>query len=98
MLKRMKRSIVRDIVFILLFSFALPAFATVRLPKLISDGMVLQRDAKVRVWGWSSPAEKVTVNVAGNQYKCVANKAQMGVLPILKLSRAHEKWVISDIT
>lgn len=71
----MKRSIVRDIVFILLFSFALPAFATVRLPKLISDGMVLQRDAKVRVWGWSSPAEKVTVNVAGNQYKCVANKA-----------------------
>ena len=75
MLKRMKRSIVRDIVFILLFSFALPAFATVRLPKLISDGMVLQRDAKVRVWGWSSPAEKVTVNVAGNQYKCVANKA-----------------------
>jgi len=71
----MKRSIVRDITLFLLFSIALPAFAAVSLPKLISDGMVLQRDAKVKVWGWASPAEKVTVNITGKQYKCVANEA-----------------------
>lgn len=71
----MKRSIVRDITLFLLFSIALPAFAAVSLPKLISDGMVLQRDAKVKVWGWASPTEKVTVNIAGKQYKCVANEA-----------------------
>ena len=34
----------------------------VRLPKLISDGMVLQRDASVKIWGWAAPGEKVTLN------------------------------------
>jgi sialate O-acetylesterase len=35
--------------------------ANIRLPVLISDGMVLQRDTKVIIWGWASPGEKVQV-------------------------------------
>ncbi|MCF2498190.1 sialate O-acetylesterase [Dyadobacter chenhuakuii] len=35
--------------------------AQVRLPKLISDNMVLQRDQPITVWGWATPKEKVTV-------------------------------------
>jgi sialate O-acetylesterase len=35
------------------------------LPQLISDGMVLQRDAIVKVWGWGAPGEKVSIRVAG---------------------------------
>ncbi|WP_311136703.1 sialate O-acetylesterase [Hymenobacter cellulosilyticus] len=35
------------------------------MPKLVSDGMILQRDAPVAVWGWAKPGEKVTVTLAG---------------------------------
>ncbi len=35
--------------------------AEVRLPHLFSDHMVLQRDTPVHIWGWSEPAEEVTV-------------------------------------
>ncbi|TGE23468.1 sialate O-acetylesterase [Hymenobacter metallicola] len=44
---------------------AQPAVAQVRLPRLVSDGMILQRDAPVAVWGWAKPGEKVTVTLAG---------------------------------
>ncbi|MDR0231767.1 MAG: sialate O-acetylesterase [Dysgonamonadaceae bacterium] len=35
--------------------------AQVRLPQLVSDGMILQRDVPAKIWGWASPGEKVTV-------------------------------------
>lgn len=37
--------------------------AGVRLPALVSDGMVLQREQKVKIWGWAAPGEKVTVKI-----------------------------------
>jgi len=42
------------------------AGATVTLPALISDGMVLQQKAPVRIWGWADEEEKkVTVALRG---------------------------------
>jgi sialate O-acetylesterase len=38
--------------------------AELRLPHLFSDGMVLQRDRPVPVWGWAGSGESVTVRVA----------------------------------
>ncbi|GAT63408.1 sialate O-acetylesterase [Paludibacter jiangxiensis] len=49
------------------------AFGEVKLPKLISDGMVLQRNAKVKIWGWASGGEKVTVQFIGATYQTTAN-------------------------
>jgi sialate O-acetylesterase len=46
-------------------ALAAPARADVKLPKIISDHMVLQRGAAVPVWGWADPDEEVTVAVAG---------------------------------
>jgi len=37
------------------------AFCQVKLPLLVSDGMVLQRDVNVKVWGWADAGEKVTI-------------------------------------
>ena len=48
------------------------AAAQVRLPKLISDGMVLQRDVAVNIWGWATPGEKITVGFNGGKYRVVA--------------------------
>ena len=46
-----------------LLLFILPLFlqANVKLPVLVSDGMVLQRDTKLIIWGWASAGEKVQV-------------------------------------
>jgi sialate O-acetylesterase len=41
------------------------ARADVRLPAIFSDGMVLQRSARVPVWGWAKPDEKVAVAIDG---------------------------------
>lgn len=37
----------------------------VRLPALIGEHMVIQRDAPVRIYGWASAGEEVTVRLAG---------------------------------
>ncbi|RYE28132.1 MAG: sialate O-acetylesterase, partial [Sphingobacteriaceae bacterium] len=44
------------------------ASAQVRLPQLVSDGMVLQRDVKVNIWGWAASGEKVTVKFNRKSY------------------------------
>ena len=48
--------------FFLIFWIFQPAAAQVRLPQLISDGMVLQRDVPVKIWGWAAPTEKLTID------------------------------------
>ncbi|WDF56158.1 sialate O-acetylesterase [Mucilaginibacter sp. KACC 22063] len=47
--------------------------AEVRLPKVISNGMVLQRDKKVKVWGWAAPGERVTVSFKNKSFKTTAS-------------------------
>lgn len=51
---------------------ALPVLcrADVRLPSLVSDGMVLQRDKKVHLWGWATPGEEVSVTFNKQTVKC----------------------------
>lgn len=41
------------------------ASAELSVSKLFGDGMVLQRDKPVKVWGWAEPGEAVTVSFAG---------------------------------
>ncbi|WP_223815904.1 sialate O-acetylesterase [Adhaeribacter rhizoryzae] len=37
--------------------------------------MVLQRDAKTKVWGWAAPSEKVSLKFNNKQYSTTADKA-----------------------
>lgn len=57
-----------------LLAAAGPGYAAVRLPKIFSDDMVLQRDMKLPVWGWAAPGEKVVVTLAGQSAETVAGK------------------------
>lgn len=59
--------------FLLLFIFVQPALATVSVPSLISDNMVLQAGKKVRIWGWASPQESITVELAKEKASVVAD-------------------------
>jgi len=47
-------------------------FSQIRLPRLIRDSMVLQRDAKIKIWGWASAGEKVQVKFNGKTSKTTA--------------------------
>lgn len=60
--------------FAILFAAPLGASAQVRLPRLVSDGMVLQRDAKINIWGWAPPGEKVTVSFRGKTAHTTTSK------------------------
>jgi sialate O-acetylesterase len=51
--------------------FSQPAFSQLRLPALIKDSMVLQRDIRVKIWGWATKGDKVTVKFNGKSYKSV---------------------------
>ncbi|MEN9907288.1 MAG: hypothetical protein RLZZ540_429 [Bacteroidota bacterium] len=51
----------KNIVFFFLIC-SLIANATVRMPLLFSDGMVLQRNKAIPVWGWADANEKVVIH------------------------------------
>jgi len=59
-------------VFTLLISGTL--FGEIRLPKLISNGMVLQRDAEIKIWGWADKGEKILVHFLDSTYTTVADE------------------------
>lgn len=63
-----------------------PLQAEVRLPKVLGDHMVLQRDVPIRIWGWAEPAEKVTVHLGKHRATTEAGKdrrweVQLGPMP-----------------
>ena len=45
---------------LLLFIAKTICFSQIKLPRLISDGMVLQCEKPLKLWGWASPHETVT--------------------------------------
>jgi sialate O-acetylesterase len=63
---------------ILLISFfflhSASAIGQIRLPKLISDGAIFQRDVELKIWGWASPGEQVELLFNGNQYSAQADQ------------------------
>ena len=63
----------KQILFIFLFIYSLNVQAKVVLPTIYSDGMVLQRNQPIRIWGQAAPKEKVIVTFAGQQQVVNAN-------------------------
>jgi len=43
--------------------------AQIRLPQIVRDSMILQRDSKINIWGWASKGEKVNVKFIGKNFK-----------------------------
>ena len=45
--------------------------AEVKLPAVLADHMVLQREQPVPIWGWADPGERITVDFAGQTKQTV---------------------------
>lgn len=57
------------VAFLCLFLLSGSCFGQVKLPRLISDGMVLQRNTELKIWGWAAPNESVTVTFNKKRYQ-----------------------------
>jgi len=66
-----RKMAVRILTMLVLHALVFPALADIRLPRLVSDGMVLQRDEELVIWGWADPGEPITVTLASETGKTV---------------------------
>ena len=66
---------------LLCFCTALQTDAKVKLPALISDGMVLQREQPVKVWGTADAGERVSVTFMKKKYAATADIGRFALYP-----------------
>jgi sialate O-acetylesterase len=66
--------------------FSIYTEAQVKLPQLISNGMVLQRDTDLKIWGWAAKDEKVALVFNGKSYSATTGSdgKWMVTLPKMK--------------
>ncbi len=68
----------RTLILAAAFSFlpvAVPAFARIKLPALISNNMVLQQGRPAAIWGTADPGEEITVTMHGEKRTATASPA-----------------------
>ncbi len=63
-------SVNRSVLLVMLLLYCLQVFASIKLPGIISDHMVLQRDKPIRFWGWATPGSVITLRFKGKTYPC----------------------------
>lgn len=67
------------------------AVADVMLPRLLSDGAILQRDKPLILWGWADEGEKVSVSFAGKSLSTVTKDGRWSVtFPAFKAGGPYE--------
>jgi sialate O-acetylesterase len=95
-----------SLLFLILFLAQVQVFGQVKLPHLVSDGMVLQREAKTRIWGWAAPGEKVTVHFNGKSYRTTTDAKGKWAVTLAPMKaggpytmdiRASNQIIIKDI-
>lgn len=69
-----QRNTLKFFVLLTILLIVQPLSAAIRLPRLVSDKMVLQRDTELKIWGWADPGEKVTVRFKSEHYFTEANQ------------------------
>jgi len=67
----MKPIVAFKLIISILLLHSYTVYCQVRLPKLVSDGMILQREKPVNIWGWASPGEKVKLNFNGRTFEAI---------------------------
>lgn len=81
-------------------------FSQIKLPRLISNGIVLQRNEKVKIWGWASPKEKIKLEFKSKTYAAQADNtgnwtimlpAQKAGGPYEMVFKASNEIIVKDI-
>lgn len=89
-------------------SLVLPAQAELKVPSIIGDHMVLQRDMDLTLWGWTEAGKEVSVQIAGQTAKGKAaddGRWEVTLAPLstnavgleLKITDGSETLAFSDV-
>ena len=72
------------------------ASADVRLPEVISNNMVLQKDIPLPIWGWAAAGEEVTVTLGESSAKATADGAGKWkvILPSVKIAGGPHEMIV----
>jgi sialate O-acetylesterase len=72
-----------------------PCLAEIQTSAVFGDGMVLQREKPIHVWGWSAPNSSVKVTLAGKQAQATSDQdGRFDVeLPSLEAGGPHEMTI-----
>jgi sialate O-acetylesterase len=94
---------------ILQIGVAVYSFATVYLPAIYSNHMVLQQNSKVKIWGWSEVEEKISIKpswdtttyyAAGNslaKWETAINTPKAGGVYTITVKGAYNEILIEDV-
>lgn len=58
---------------VIFLSFWMSSEAQIKLPRIVRDSMILQRDTKVKIWGWASPKEKIRLTFNKKKYQTITS-------------------------
>jgi sialate O-acetylesterase len=75
----------RRLLIILLLLGNTPLLAQVKLARLFSDHVVLQRQKPIPVWGWAKPGEKVKITLASQKLEIKADASGKWLVTFLPL-------------
>jgi sialate O-acetylesterase len=95
----MKKQIFLIILVLFLFD-NFPVLANIKLPALVGDNMILQRDKDIHLWGWAGPNEKIKLLFMGQEKEVVAeSEGQWSiVLSPLQAGGPYEMTFIGENT
>lgn len=62
------------------------SIANIKLPALVGDNMVLQRDTKITLWGWGTPGEKVNIQFQDQNLKTTTTKQGQWSVALLSVA------------
>ncbi|MDN3580734.1 sialate O-acetylesterase [Mucilaginibacter flavus] len=90
--------LVKILLFICGVFVVVPACAKMRLPQLVADGMVLQRNTSVNIWGWANVGEKIAIRFQNRVYHTVTGKDSVWkvILPPLKAGGPYVMDLTAD--
>ena len=94
----MNKSIIRLSNIIILSLLCNCAIAQLKVAKIYSDNMVIQRDQYVKIWGWADSGDKVTVTFMNNNYEAMSNSDGEWhvMLPKMKAGGPHNMIISSE--
>jgi len=69
--------------------------AQVRLPKVIGNNMVLQRDKPLPIWGWAASGEQVTVSFGGQKRTTIADETGSWKIVLSPLKACRKPGVMT---
>ena len=97
-MKNLKKFKIVFTLFIILIS-SIIIEAKVKLPTLITDGMILQRNQNVTIWGSADSGEKVNLKFLNKKYQTIADKSGNWKIKLAPMKAGGPfEMVINEIT